>query len=189
MSESDFFIRVAIAGDARAVGRLATELGYPNNRAETADRLAEVLATPGHRVLVAETAEQEVVGWIHVYGTIRVGSDSFAELGGLVVTEGWRGRGVGTQLVAASEQWALDNSYRKLRIRSREERTEAHDFFRRLGFVSCKTQRVFERSLGGGPMTTARLEPSQQLPNLEAGSTLNSDHDKGGQCSITSSFR
>lgn len=149
MSESEFFIRVAIPGDAQAVGRLATELGYPNNSAKTADRLAVVLATPGHRVLVAETADQEVVGWIHVFGTVRVESDSFAELGGLVVAERRRGRGVGTQLVAASEQWALDNSYRKLRIRSREERTEAHDFFRRLGFVGCKTQRVFERSLVG----------------------------------------
>ena len=149
MSESEFFIRVAIPGDAQAVGRLATELGYPNNGAETANRLAGVLATPGHRVLVAETADQEVVGWIHVFGTVRVESDSFAELGGLVVAERWRGQGVGAQLVAASERWALDNGYCRLRIRSREERTEAHDFFRRLGFVSCKTQRVFERSLVG----------------------------------------
>jgi len=147
MSESKIVIRVAIPDDARAVGRLATELGYPNNGAETANRLAGVLETPGHRVLVAETAEREVVGWIHVFGTVRVESDSFAELGGLVVAEGGRGRGVGTQLVAASEQWALDNGYRKLRIRSRKERTEAHGFFRRLGFVSYKTQPVFERSL------------------------------------------
>jgi len=40
MSESKILIRVAIPGDAQAVGRLATELGYPNTCAETADRLA-----------------------------------------------------------------------------------------------------------------------------------------------------
>lgn len=151
MSESKYVIRVATPGDAPAVGLLASEFGYPNNRAETADRLAGVLATPGHRVQVAETAEQEVVGWIHVFGTVRVESDSFAELGGLVVAESWRGLGVGTQLVAAAERWALDNGYRKLRIRSREERTEAHGFFKRLGFVGCKTQRVFERPLARNP--------------------------------------
>jgi GNAT superfamily N-acetyltransferase len=63
------------------------------------------------------------------------------------VAESWRGRGVGARLVASAEQWALDNGYHKLRIRSREERKEAHGFFQHLGFVGCKTQRVFERQL------------------------------------------
>ena len=149
MGETDFVIRAAIPGDASALGSLATELGYPNNRAETADRLGRVLKSAGHRVLVAETAEHEIVGWLHVFLTIRVASDSFAELGGLVVAESWRSRGVGARLVASTEQWALDNGYHKLRIRSREERTEAHGFFQRLGFVGVKTQRVFERLLAG----------------------------------------
>ena len=151
MSESKYVIRVAIPGDAPAVGPLTTELGYTENRAETADRLGRVLATPGNRVLVAETAEQEVIGWIHVFGTVRVESEGFAELGGLVVAESRRGRGVGAQLVAAAERWALDNGYHKLRIRSRKERTEAHGFFERLGFVARKTQHIFERPLAGEP--------------------------------------
>ena len=85
MSESKYVIRVAIPGDGPVVGPLATEFGYHNKRAETADRLGRVLATPGNRVLVAETAEQEMIGWIHVFGTVRVESEGFAELGGLVV--------------------------------------------------------------------------------------------------------
>jgi GNAT superfamily N-acetyltransferase len=149
MSELQYGIRVAIPGDGPVVSPLATELGYPDNRAETADRLGRVLATPGNRVLVAETEEREVIGWIHVFGTVRVESEGFAELGGLVVAESWRGRGVGAQLVAAAERWAMDNGYLKLRIRSREERTEAHRFFERLGFVAHKTQHVFERPLVG----------------------------------------
>ncbi len=151
MSELQYGIRVAIPGDGPAVGPLATELGYPNNRAETADRLGRVLATPGNRVLVAETEEQEVIGWIHVFGTVRVESEGFAELGGLVVAEIWRRRGVGAQLVAAAEQWAIENGYLRLRIRSREERTEAHRFFERLGFVAHKTQHVFDRLLARNP--------------------------------------
>jgi GNAT superfamily N-acetyltransferase len=147
MGEFDFVIRAAVPGDAPALGSLATELGYPNRIAETADRLGRVLAMADHRVLVAETAEHEVVGWIHIFGTVRVESDSFAELGGLVVAENWRGRGVGARLVASAEQWALDSGYHKLRVRSRAERTEAHGFFKRLGFIGFKTQRVFERPL------------------------------------------
>jgi len=147
MAEIDFVIRAAVPGDASALGPLAAELGYPNHLIETAERLGKVLKAAGHRVLVAETAEHVIVGWIHVFGTFRVESDSFAELGGLVVAESWRGRGVGARLVTSAEQWARDNGHHKLRIRSREDRTEAHGFFQHLGFVGCKTQRIFERPL------------------------------------------
>lgn len=146
MGEANFVIRAANPGDTTALASLATEFGYPNNRAEIADRLERILTTAGHSVLVAETAEQKIIGWVHVFGTLRVTSDSFAELGGLVVAESWRSRGVGAKLVASAEQWALDNGHHKLRIRSRVKRTEAHGFFKRLGFVGFKTQRVFERT-------------------------------------------
>jgi GNAT superfamily N-acetyltransferase len=149
MKERDLVIRAAGPGDAPALGALSTELGYASSDAETADRLQRVLAAPSHRVLVAENASNEIVGWIHVFGAVRVESDGFAELGGLVVTESWRGRGAGTRLVTAAERWASDHGYHKLRIRSRVERSEAHGFFERLGFAGCKTQRVFELSVAG----------------------------------------
>jgi GNAT superfamily N-acetyltransferase len=147
MGHTDFVIRAAVPGDAHALGRLATELGYPSTGAETADRLRKVLASDDHAVMVAESARLGIIGWVHVFGTVRVESDTFAELGGLVVAEGSRGRGVGARLVASADRWALENGYDKLRIRSRVERSDAHGFFERLGFIGRKTQRVFERSL------------------------------------------
>jgi len=149
MGDTNFAIRAAIPGDAPALGLLATELGYPTDAAETGARLGKVLDSDCHAVLVAETESPAIIGWVHVFGTVRVESDPFAELGGLVVAEIWRARSVGAQLVASAERWALDNGYHKLRIRSREERSEAHGFFRRLGFVGRKTQLVFERQLAG----------------------------------------
>jgi len=151
MGDQKFVIRAAIPGDAPALGPLATELGYPNSGADTANRLEKVLDSDRHAVLVAETAELAIIGWVHVFGTVRLESDHFTELGGLVVAESWRGRGVGTRLVASAEKWALENGYHKLRIRSREERIEAHKFFQRIGYSGCKTQRVFERPLVGDP--------------------------------------
>ena len=151
MGKADFVIRTAILGDAPTVGLLTSELGYPDDRADSADRLGRVLASPGHTVLVAETAQLTVIGWVHVFSAVRVESDAFAELGGLVVAKNWRAKGVGARLVAAADRWALDNGNHKLRIRSRTERSEAHGFFERLGFVDRKTQRVFERPLAGDP--------------------------------------
>ena len=149
MGNAEFTIREAVPGDASAIGSLAAELGYPNSGDETADRLRRVLETERQAVLVAETRELAIIGWIHVFGAVRVESDAFAELGGLVVAESSRGRGIGGQLVASADRWANDNGYHRLRIRSRIERSEAHGFFERLGFAGQKTQRVFERTLDG----------------------------------------
>jgi GNAT superfamily N-acetyltransferase len=142
-----FLIRPATFGDAAALSRLATDLGYPSGSEETADRLCKVLDAPNHHVMVAESPEHEAIGWAHVFGTVRVESDPFAELGGLIVAEAWRGRGAGALLVAAAEDWARANGYRKLRIRSRVDRTESHLVFQQLGFRASKTQRIFDRSL------------------------------------------
>lgn len=149
MGNTNIVIRAAVPGDAHALGRLATELGYPSTGAETADRLRKVLASDDHAVMVAESAQLGVIGWVHVFGTARVESDAFAELGGLVVAEDSRGRRVGVRLVASADRWALENGYHRLRIRSRVERSDAHGFFERLGFVCRKTQRVFERPTAG----------------------------------------
>ena len=144
MKANDFVIREATIADAEALGPLSDELGYPNDLGRTAQRLRRVLDSAGHQVLVAEDDQQRVIGWVHVFGSVRVESDGFAELGGLVVTESWRGRGVGRDLVTESTRWAADNGFSRLRIRSRVERAKAHEFFEKLGFSDRKTQRVFE---------------------------------------------
>lgn len=149
MQNTNVFLRPATLQDAPALQPLVEELGYPAS--STASRLQRVLDSGDHRVLVAETPNGGIVGWAHVFGALRVESDPFAELGGLVVANAWRGRGIGRRLVAAAERWAYDNGYRSLRIRSRIERTNAHRFFELQGYADRKTQRVFERSLVEGP--------------------------------------
>ena len=149
MKANDFVIREATAADARALGSLSIELGYPNGLEQTSQRLQRVLGSTGHQVLVAEDDQSRVIGWVHVFGSVRIESDGFAELGGLVVTERWRGRGVGREMVTASLRWAVNNGYSTLRIRSRVERTTAHEFFQKLGFSARKTQIVFETKAPG----------------------------------------
>jgi GNAT superfamily N-acetyltransferase len=149
MVRTDLVIREATSRDGRAIGPLSAELGYTASSAETVARLNRVLDAPGHRVLVAESPDEGIVGWVHVFGTLRVESAPFAELGGLVVSEGFRGRGAGTRLVNAAEQWAWDNGFYTLRARSRNERGGAHAFYENLGFECSKIQKVFDRSLQG----------------------------------------
>jgi GNAT superfamily N-acetyltransferase len=145
MGKTDLVIRAATSRDAQAISPLIADLGYPATPAETTARLDRVLGTPGHRVLVAESHDKKIIGWVHVFGAVRVESDPFAELGGLVVAKKFRGCGAGTRLVNAAGTWASVNGFSKLRIRSRTERSGAHAFFESLGFAFFKNQKIFER--------------------------------------------
>ncbi len=144
--EVEFRIRSAAESDVPAITDLVIELGYQATQRDTRTRLAGVVEAPGHAVLVAAD-ETRVAGWVHVFESRRVESDGFAELGGLVVAARYRGRGLGTQLIAAAEMWARDRGFRTVRIRSRIERTETHRFFKNHGYSRAKTQAIYERLL------------------------------------------
>ena len=137
-------IREATASDAAALAVLSTQLGYTTQPGEAAERLAAL--RPAGTVLVAE-ADGAVLGWIHVCGIRFFQSPPFAEVGGLVVDEAARGKGVGKLLLEAGARWAAERGYRKLRVRSNVVREDAHRFYEREGFRRVKTQAVFDRGL------------------------------------------
>src|SRR5215210_2243317 len=137
-------VREATASDAAALAALSTQLGYPTQPGEAAERLGAL--GPTNAVLVAE-GNGEVLGWIHVCGVRFFQSPPFAEVGGLVVDEASRGKGVGKPLLEAGARWAADHGYPKLRVRSNVVREDAYRFYEREGFRRVKTQAVFDRRL------------------------------------------
>jgi GNAT superfamily N-acetyltransferase len=143
----EIHVRNAIPDDAGAIARLSGELGYPTTPADARRRLFDIKTSQNHAVMVAEDESGTVVGWIHVFRSRRLGGEPFAELGGLVVTEGLRGHGIGSQMVAVAEEWAAARGIATLRIRTRTTRNDARLFYEELGFVLTKTQVVFERQL------------------------------------------
>src|SRR5688572_2387182 len=140
----DPVLRTAVPGDAPALAELAIQLGYPNTAEAIAARLAALGTVSGHAVLVAvEPGGERVIGWIHVGSTRWLESDPYAEIGGLVVDSGWRGRKVGEGLARAGLAWAAAHGFREVRVRSNVVRADAHRFYERLGFSRVKTQAVF----------------------------------------------
>jgi GNAT superfamily N-acetyltransferase len=136
-------VRHAIASDAAALAALSTQLGYPAQPEESSERLS---ALGAGALLVAEE-DGSVLGWIHVCGIRFFQSPPFAEIGGLVVDEAARGKGVGRLLVQAAVRWAAEQGYGKLRVRSNVVREDAHRFYEREGFQRVKNQAVFDRKL------------------------------------------
>jgi GNAT superfamily N-acetyltransferase len=96
---------------------------------------------------VAVGVDGSVIGWIHIFAAVRLGSEPFAEVGGLIVSEPCRGQGVGKSLFQKAEVWAGEKNLGFLRIRSRSFRSEAHRFYELLGCTPIKTQKVFSKEL------------------------------------------
>jgi GNAT superfamily N-acetyltransferase len=142
-------IRPARRADAEAIALLAAQLGYPAPAHEVALLLASVLPLPDHAVFVAEDEQGRIAGWLHVFIAKRLFVLPFAELGGIVVNEAHRCRGIGAALLAKAEEWALGAGCSVLRIRSNTRRVEVDSFYRDRGFDLSKTQSVFEKSLPG----------------------------------------
>ena len=132
--------------DAPALADLATQLGYPASPRQVEERLAAVVEDPKHFILAAVSGGR-VVGWVHAYVCCLLESDTFAEVGGLVVDESYRGKGVGGKLLEMVEVWARQRGCRAVSLRSNVIRHEAHKFYVAQGYDQIKTQHTFRKRL------------------------------------------
>jgi GNAT superfamily N-acetyltransferase len=140
-------VRAMRPDDAVAVADLSGQLGYASSPEQMRDRLRLIGELRSGRVLVAQSREGDVIGWVHVLGVHLLESDAHAELGGLVVAESMRGHGVGRALVEAAEDWALEQGYATMRVRSNVARDRARRFYEQLGYDHIKTQNNFRKVL------------------------------------------
>ena len=140
-------VRWMTPADLAAVAGLCAQLGYPCTLGDLARRFDRIRSEADHAMLVAELADESVAGWIHVHPVHTIESDSYAEIGGLVVDERCRRQGAGRALVAEAEKWAREQGFGRLRVRSNIVRPEAHAFYPGLGFELMKTQHTYGRTL------------------------------------------
>ena len=80
-------------------------------------------------VLVA-VADAEIVGSVHVEGS----RHGFGEIG-MAVARQWRGRGVGSALLAAAIEWARERGLHKLSLAVFAHNVAAIALYRKFGFV------------------------------------------------------
>src|SRR5215831_18030036 len=134
-------IRRVRLSDAPSVAELSGQLGYPTSAKEMADRLAHLIRHPRlGAVLVAETSEGEVVGWLHVSVTPLLEVPLRAEVNGLIIAEAQRSSGSGAKLLQAAEAWAKSKGCSSMSVRSNVMRDRAHSFYLRNGYQHYKTQ-------------------------------------------------
>ena len=125
-------IRVAADGDRRAIATLLAAVAEERDGIATeppvdVDGIAEKWRLDGTLVAVADGV---VVGQVHVEAS-RFG---FGELGMMVADE-WRGRGVGTALVAGAIDWARSQGLHKVTLGVFPHNDAAIALYRKFGFV------------------------------------------------------
>ncbi|POZ63634.1 GNAT family N-acetyltransferase [Chromobacterium alticapitis] len=135
--------------DIAAVAKLCGDLDYPTTPEQLMPRYAAVRAFPGNEIWVAEWNGQ-VVGWAHGHGGHLLEGSSYVEIGGIVVDPASRGLGIGRLLLRACEQWAHEQGYARIRLRSGIQRVAAHDFYRRIGYQQKNTSITFALDLPRG---------------------------------------
>lgn len=139
-------IRNASLRDSEFITGLSYQLGYKTTTENIQERLTEIITNQDHCFYVVEDNEI-VIGWIHAFKTLRVESESSVEIGGMVVKENYRSKGIGKALIEKIIEWSLNKGLFRMRVRCNSVRLETHKFYEKLGFIEIKEQRIFDKKI------------------------------------------
>jgi GNAT superfamily N-acetyltransferase len=148
-AEEPLVLRHLEHGDAEGVGELIVQLGYGRPVTEVEQWIASLADRPETQVAFVACLGGELVGWIEASVEMRLQAPRFTLIGGLVVKNGVRGRGIGRSLCEQVELWSQQRGVDTVRVTSRSSREEAHRFYQRDGYQHTKTSLVFEKKLHG----------------------------------------
>lgn len=139
-------IRIAEINDSEFITKLSNQLGYETQISDIQNRLKKILANADNCVYVA-TEKGKIVGWIHGFFSLRIESEFFVEIGGLVVDENFRKNGIGKKLVDKIMEWSKLKNCKKVRVRCNMIRKESHRFYENIGFEINKEQKIFNKQV------------------------------------------
>jgi ribosomal protein S18 acetylase RimI-like enzyme len=149
---------------------LLAQLGYELTVDEAARRVREVLSTPDHEVVVAESAGR-VVGLIHVFVRPAIENPREAVVEAIVVDEAFRRAGVGRILMAQAERWGSERNCRSVVLSSNVARTPAHAFYAALGYQVAATAYVLRKPLSPAPLSFVAGPSQAKLGQNEEGTS------------------
>lgn len=139
-------LRNAVLADADDVARLLSEMGYPCETDEAAERIDAIQANDRQALVVARR-DGAVCGLIALdfmyylpLGTVT------CRVTALVVTPTAQGLGIGRALLKEAERRARTGGAARIELTSGAQRTEAHKFYRACGYKDSSVR--FVKQLG-----------------------------------------
>jgi len=73
----EIIIREAKLEDAGGIAQLSDELGYPTTLEDVRLSISQIIESQQNQSFVALSLDETVVGWIHIFVTIRLTSEPF----------------------------------------------------------------------------------------------------------------
>jgi ribosomal protein S18 acetylase RimI-like enzyme len=127
-------LRGAVPADADDVAALLTQLGYPCEAADAAERIA-IVQDNDRQALVVARSRGAVCGLLSLdfMYYLPLGTTT-CRVTALVVDDDARGQGIGRLLLRDAERRARQGGAARLEVTSAGHRTEAHAFYRACGF-------------------------------------------------------
>jgi len=132
INADDISIRQAAESDAEALAALVGELGYPTEPATALDRLRDATGA-GDCVLVA-VDHSNVIGLILLHRTPFLHRTPDGRISTLVISDDYRGHGVGGKLLEAAESVFRKWGCSRIELSSGAQRGDAHRFYLRAGY-------------------------------------------------------
>ncbi|HST29429.1 MAG TPA: GNAT family N-acetyltransferase [Chthoniobacterales bacterium] len=133
--DSDVTVRPAETTDAAALADLMTQLGYPTRTSEMEMRMEAIGAEKNYATFVA-VSDGKVCGMIGTSTRYSYEHNSAgAVIMALIVSDKVRGRGVGHALIRAAEEALAQKNIRRVAVYSHFRRTEAHEFYEKVGYT------------------------------------------------------
>ena len=142
----DVDLRNAVPADADDVAHLLSELGYPCDIADAAERISAILANERQALVVArrDGAVCGLVSLDFMY-YLPLGTTT-CRVTALVVTPTAQGMGIGRHLLKEAERRARAGGAARIELTSGAQRTEAHAFYQACGYSGSSGR--FVKALG-----------------------------------------
>jgi GNAT superfamily N-acetyltransferase len=114
---------------------LSTQLGYPTETRQAAERLASLKDHPDIRAYVAEQGGR-VIGFIGLMAFPAFHRDGLhGYITALVVDAQLRGSGAGGALLKAAEAWFAERGVKRVNLTTALHREAAHSFYEKHGYT------------------------------------------------------
>lgn len=121
-------------GDIPEIRKLMDELGYPNPAEFFSNKLDSLAFSESDKVLVARV-DDEVVGIAHLHiADMLHYPGKLGRVMSIVVSEEWRGRGAGGEMMKYLEAEAKERGCSLMEITSNIKREDTHRFYEDLGY-------------------------------------------------------
>lgn len=135
-------IRKACADDAAYISELCKNgLGYDCTVEFVMDKLNKL--DLNREAVFAAAFDEKVIGFIHIEKYDTLYFETLVNVLGIAVDTHYRRCGIGKKLISAAELWAKEIGASAIRLNSGASRTQAHSFYRAVGFDSEKQQLRF----------------------------------------------